>query len=646
MRNRLFFALLPAYFGLCAVVMLYRPGTESLPGYHQHVFTAAMRVMADSLPDFENQWFATAGRCDHCHGEDPAQLAMVDANGNDVNPVDDWASTMMANSAKDPFWRAQVSHEVTTNPGHQTVLEDKCTSCHAPLGRYSHYFSTGQGNYSIAQLENDTLGLDGVTCLACHSTRTDSLGLAFSGKLLLDTTKIVNGPYPGPLGSPMVAGIGFTPVYGPHIGLSETCANCHTLITETVDLQGAPTGDHFPEQATYHEWLNSVYSTNGTRCQTCHVPQITGGIKISSYPSVIPPRSPYGKHHFVGANTFMLRMLKAYRDSLDIGADAEAFDSTIARTNAILRNETLAMQLTELSRDPDTVRYALRLTNRAGHKFPSGYPSRRAYVEFVVRDNMGDTLFQSGILGNDYELVGQDSLYEPHYDIIRSEDEVQVYEMIMGDVNGDVTTTLERAKNALKDNRLPPEGFLTTHSAYDTCVIAGAALTDADFNKAGATEGTGADIVHYNVALNGYIDSLQVSARVYYQTVRPGWLDEMFAHNTTEIDRFRNWYQASDRSTVLVGELLSDDVLGDIDAPQPALVTIYPNPTTNGLLFAELPEGIAIDRIAVFAPDGKLIREIHPGPQRLHSLQLPAARGMYLIVVEGDGRREVKKAVY
>ena len=41
----------------------------------------------------------------------------------DVNPTDSWRSSLMANSAKDPFWRAKVAHEVAVNPSHQAELE-------------------------------------------------------------------------------------------------------------------------------------------------------------------------------------------------------------------------------------------------------------------------------------------------------------------------------------------------------------------------------------------------------------------------------------------------------------------------------------------------------------------------------------------
>ncbi|MFN9799105.1 MAG: hypothetical protein ACK54P_03715, partial [Bacteroidota bacterium] len=83
-----------------------------------------------------NDLLATAGTCDHCHGHDPAGLASVDAEGNDVNVVDAWRSSIMANSARDPFWRAKVSHELAVNPQLQEEIETTCAKCHAPLGPF------------------------------------------------------------------------------------------------------------------------------------------------------------------------------------------------------------------------------------------------------------------------------------------------------------------------------------------------------------------------------------------------------------------------------------------------------------------------------------------------------------------------------
>ncbi|MEM0999338.1 MAG: T9SS type A sorting domain-containing protein [Bacteroidota bacterium] len=612
--------------------------------YHSGSFLSAARVMTDSLPEAINNWFATSGTCDGCHGSDPLGLAMVTANNEDVNPTDDWRSSMMANSARDPFWRAQVSHEIITTPNLQTAIEDKCLACHAPMGRYSHYWETGQENYAMAQLDADTFGMDGVSCLACH-TQVANSSPEFSGIIDFDTTRKIYGQYPGPVTGPMSISIGFDVEYGPHIQQSEVCASCHSLVTHSVDLSGNLTGRSFFEQATYHEWLNSTYALQGQQCQGCHVPQINENIIIAAGYNNLSQRRPYGKHHLQGANVFMLRMMRDYRDSLGIAADSTQFDSTIARTERMLREETLDLTLTEAWRTADTVAFDLKLVNLAGHKFPSGYPSRRALVEFVVRDRNGDTLFASGVLGSDYEVIGQDAGYEPHYDRIDDPDQAQIYEFIMGDVNRNVTTTLERGDTLLKDNRLPPHGFTSTHPVYDTTKIGGLATSDPDFNRNGANEGTGRDIVHYRIPLGGYTDSLVVSARVWYQTVRPGWLDEMFANSSPDIDRFKRWFQQSDRSNVLVAEALRGEVLVSVEAPLNLDFSVFPNPSPDGQVFVGLPAGTDVALLRVYDLSGReLVREI-PGTADLMALRLPAASGVYLVEIVAGGQRAVQRVL-
>ncbi len=53
----------------------------------------------------------------------PDGEASIDpATGHDVNVVNDWRSSMMANSARDPFFRAKLDHEVLVNPGHADAI--------------------------------------------------------------------------------------------------------------------------------------------------------------------------------------------------------------------------------------------------------------------------------------------------------------------------------------------------------------------------------------------------------------------------------------------------------------------------------------------------------------------------------------------
>ncbi|MFN3875321.1 MAG: hypothetical protein ACK4L7_05380, partial [Flavobacteriales bacterium] len=135
------------------VAVLVAWNQQSLPAasarYHTQAEIDAFRGGGQGLASGANNFFRASGDCYGCHGPDNfgPVFANRDANGHDVNPIDAWRSTMMGNSARDPFWRAKVSHEVSVNPGHQAALEDKCTSCHAPMGRYDKHLM-GAGPFS------------------------------------------------------------------------------------------------------------------------------------------------------------------------------------------------------------------------------------------------------------------------------------------------------------------------------------------------------------------------------------------------------------------------------------------------------------------------------------------------------------------
>lgn len=603
-----------------------------------------------TLPTDTNGWFSASGKCAGCHGHDPAGVAFVTSWGEDVNIADDWAGTMMANSAKDPLWRAKVSHEILVNPGLQQTIENTCTRCHAPTGRFSaEYYN--QLPYSIATMEQDSMAMDGVNCSACHQQKDTLQGRNFSGDLHY-TKKIFYGPYTNPFAGPMHAFNGFTPEYSAHITKATLCGSCHSLIVHTHDLSGNPTGQDFVEQATYHEWLNSSYADTTTSgadrtCQSCHVPRINDPVDIATNYPFLASRSPFGKHHLVGGNAFMLKLIRNNMNAVGATCDSMRYDTTIARTTRQLRDSTLSLVLTENTRTSDSVFYDLQLNNKCGHKFPSGYPSRIAWVEFTVIDDNGDTLFKSGLLDGNGDLIGRDATYEPHFDYIYDgEQQVQVYEMVQGDVNQNVTTVLERADTALKDNRLAPLGFKSTHFAYDTCRVAGGALNDPDFNRNGATEGTGSDIVHYHVNLNGYSGALHTTARVWYQSVPRRFLDEMFQHNSTEITAFQNMFNASDRSPNLVGYANLGGVLTSVHSKpvDKTELTVYPVPTADGRIFIVNASALGLRMIKLYDLSGQLVMT-----QRVEAnfdgwMTLPR-EGVFIIRAETNDKRTYTRRV-
>lgn len=595
-------------------------------------------------PHGTNDLFPGSGVCGGCHGHDPNNLAMVTPWGEDVNIYDGWAGTMMANSAKDPFWRAKVSHEILVNPGEQLNIENACTSCHAPLGHFNA-FHNGAANYPMAAVLTDSLALDGVSCGACHQQKDSLIGKRFSGELIYDTTKTVYGPYPAPFAGPMQSFIGFNVKQGAHITKSGLCAGCHTLLTDVHDLSGTPTGDKFVEQATYHEWLNSIYNdevfvSTGKSCQSCHLPRIDKNIIIAANYSFLAPRRPFGQHYLVGGNTFMLDLIKNNRAALGVTAEPQHFDTAIVRSKRLMQDSAVILELNLVNRTTDTAFYDLKITNKAGHKFPSGYPSRRAFVEFILLNETGDTIFKNGVMNSAHQLVGQDATYEPHHDVIKNENDVQIYELVAGDVNGDVTTVLERAYSALKDNRLVPIGFSTTHMSYDTTLIAGVGANDVDFNLDGVTEGTGADIIHFHVPLNGYTDDLNVSARFYYQAVPHKWLDEMFTFTSPEITSFKTMFNAANHNPLLVAQIRDGDYFASVQQkPQIMPVKLYPNPSATGVF--RVKSETKVDEITVFSIQGQQVLQVEN--TSMFTLQ---RRGTYIVHVRCGQHTFTEKIIY
>ena len=581
--------------------------------------------------------FPTFDHCEGCHGHDLQMNGMVDADGNDVNVVDNWRATMMANSAKDPFWRAKVSHEILVNPQHSLDLQTKCTSCHAPNGHYTAILR-GAAHYTIEEMLLDTVAMDGVNCGSCHMISEDGLGETFSGEINYDTSRVMYGPYEFPFSQPMTSFVGFEAKYSEHINDAGICASCHTLLTKSVDLEGNYTGEEFVEQATYHEWLNSAYNSikgpNKASCQACHMPRIDDTVVISANYIFLQGRSPFALHELVGGNSTMLKMMKEHKDELGINATDEDFDKVITNTMDLLENQTVSLTLNLEEADTDTAYFSVGVENRAGHKMPSGYPSRRSFVEFVALKDNGDTLFQSGVIKADYEVKGQEVDTEPHYNVINNEEQVQIYELVLGDVDGNFTTVLERSHQALKDNRLPPLGFTKDHMSYDTTRIYGKALSDPNFNFDGGLEGSGTDIIRYHIPFGDYEGEISVSAKIFYQALPPKWMAPMFQETTPEIEVFREMYLNADLSPVLMDSQFLDGVyVSPVDTKDPDAETmkVYPNPTFNNRVYINGLQDEEVSAINIFDEKGVLLSSVKN--QLGNSLTLPDKKGLIIIEI-------------
>ncbi len=577
-------------------------------------FGISSSINGQNLTTATSTIFSGSGNCESCHAPGgPNTAALLDNKGNDVSPITLWRSTMMANSARDPFWQAKVSAEVAANPHLKEIIEDKCTTCHMPMGR-TQAIADGASGYTLAQGQQDPLSLDGVSCTACHQIQDVNLGVkeGFSGKYTIKNDRIIYGPYQNPVTGPMQNNVNYTPQYGEHLTKSEFCATCHTLFTPYVDNNGEIVGEA-PEQVPYLEWKNSIFPDQGTECQTCHMPALEESVVIANRPRSLGARSPFTKHYFVGGNVFMLKILRDNATELGVTASTAAFDSTIARTLDMLQNQTAELALEGTWDNGDLV-IPVAVTNKTGHKLPTAYPSRRAWLHLKVEDGNGTVVFESGDWDPETgEINALDPEYEPHYDTITSADQVQIYESVMKDIDDKVNFTLLRAAGFLKDNRIPPKGFTTEGPDYEHTTIEGAAAQDANFNRSGTTQGTGIDTVTYRISGLDSRKSYRATVSLLYQTLPPRFVADLLTYDTPEVERMRGIYANADKAPVTITTAATDiaatGVEDGITLPEtPLLVSAWPNPFNPETTIRVNSRSAGDLEVRIFDTRGTLIR--------------------------------------
>ncbi|HEY6770249.1 MAG TPA: hypothetical protein VI386_36365 [Candidatus Sulfotelmatobacter sp.] len=498
--------------------------------------------------------FQTSDRCQACHN------GLTTASGKDVSIGLDWRSSIMANSARDPYWQASVRREDIDHPGARAEIEDGCADCHMPISRYESKLQGHLGGvFEHLPFDSDPKkhapAADGVSCSVCHQIGKDKLGSreSFNGGFVVDTPQAKdNHPEYGPFviqnGQAHIMQTstgGFRPTDAEHIRDSALCATCHTLYTKSLAPDGKEIGT-FPEQVPYLEWQHSDYPQKNS-CQSCHMPLVGGDAPIAAVLGV--PRPGVRQHTFVGANFFVLNLLNVHRNDLSVTAMPAELVAEAEKTKEFLRTQAARVTIRNIERASEHLRVEVFVQNLTGHKLPTAFPSRRAWLHFLVRDGDGKTVFESGGLKADGSIAGNDndldaSRFEPHYREITSSDQVQIYEPILKDQAGHVTTGLAAATGYLKDNRLLPSGFQKQTADHDIAVI-GDAADDPGFTEEG-------DLVRYSVPTGDVHGPLHVEVELWYQPIGFRWAHNLSAYESAETRRFVAYYDSLPSATAIV----------------------------------------------------------------------------------------------
>ena len=515
----------------------------------------APRKSASGKNPHDLSLFTHSEECVACHN------SLEAPSGEDVSIGTTWRSTMMANSARDPYWQAGVRRETIDHPKHADAIQDECGGCHMPMstqiaragGKTGAVFA----HLPIAGADTPIrrLAADGVSCTVCHQISKDRLGTAesFNGNFALtptpkDGARVIFGPFDVDAGRKTImrSVSGFVQSEAPHIKQSELCASCHTLITQAFGPNGEVIGS-LHEQMNYQEWQHSDFNKEQRSCQSCHMPAAEGPVRASSVLGDM--RKSLARHVFVGGNAFMIRMLSRYRIELGVDALSSELEATANATIRQLQQDTATLTVSSPQAVGGTLRFDVDVRNLTGHKYPTGYPSRRTGLHVTVKDAQGKVVFESGAVDASGLIRGNDgdadpSKFEPHYEQVTSADQVQIYEPILGDRSGVPTTGLLTATQYLKDNRLLPRGF-DKATADPGIGVFGGASKDADFAGAG-------DRVRYGVPVTGN-GPFMVDVELLYQSIGYRWAHNLEKYDAAEPKRFLSYYKTlSSASSVLV----------------------------------------------------------------------------------------------
>jgi hypothetical protein len=236
------------------------------------------------------------------------------------------------------------------------------------------------------------------------------------------------------------------------------------------------------------------------------------------------------EHAFVGGNAHLIDMLKQNAVALGVTATQQALQRIADATRAQLAHSTARISVLDVARRGDRLEFDVRVENLTGHKLPSGYPSRRVWLDVEVR-SAGKRLFESGDVDAQGRLVGvTDEFALPHFDRIESPNQVAVYETIALDRTGHVTTNVTRMSTHGKDNRLLPLGWKSDGPHADETRPIG---TNGDDDFVG-----GSDRVTYSVALSANAQDVLIYARLCYQSIPPAWAQSLASSNSDEARHF------------------------------------------------------------------------------------------------------------
>jgi hypothetical protein len=617
---------------------------------------------------FVNTTFLRSNNCQPCHGGyNPA-----------TEPGYGFKGSMMAQAGRDPLFYACMAIAEQDAPS----SGDMCIRCHSPFGWLEGRSNPTDGSALTAA------DRDGVSCDHCHRmvdpvykpgvSPVEDVAVLNALPAADRPTGVHGGQY---VDDPNVRKRGpYTDANPPHAKLasafhrsSDICATCHDLSNPVYERTGdddyAPgayddspgmvaSDTHMPIERTFSEWAAStfpggVYAPEfaGAKpggivstCQDCHMADVVG--KGCTAPSA-PTRSDLGYHDFTGGNAWMPSVIAALYPS---ETDPVALAAAATRARGMLAKSAIVD--VGLSVATGNLVATVTVTNRTGHKLPTGYPEgRRMWLNVVAYNGSGTKVYESGA-------------YDATTGVLTEDAAARVYEVVAG-LSAPIAAAAGLTTGPsfhfvlndtiYKDNRIPPAGF--TNAEF---IAFGGRPVEPGHPAPRYADGQNWDIASYTLPNT----TRKVVATLRYQTTSKEYVEFLRDENVTNTagQQMHDLWVAHGKSppvtmaadSVVIG---ASDVADGAPVVSPSGIlslAALANPFRETLAFGLELSGPARVTWEVFDVRGRRVAIGEPGmlgagAQRLEwdgrAAEGPAPAGIYWVRVQAGADERVLRVV-
>ena len=363
-----------------------------IPSLPKEAFSPSnVRTQTGELIEVEQ--FFSAERCSYCH--------------QDVYNA--WSESLHRNAAREPFYRESADILLNTRG---IEFTRHCESCHTPVALLSGTLTKGVGSDKAPFTPLDH---EGVTCVICHSITEARLEGTASYTIRRPALLVKED------GTPIFNNVSDEEIMAdidghkrammrPLLRTPEFCATCHKVSsTPTLNgykqLLGFTAYDEWQQSDASKETIQSFYPRpQRATCQSCHMPKVSADLDLAAKEGKI------ALHRWPGANTAAPlfygqdQQVKVTQDFLKndvLNVDIVAL-KTDKSDGSLLELTPNKQNLFALEKGQEVVAEVVVANRGAAHSFP---PEVRdlyeAWVEFLVTDNKGQTVFHSGFVKAD-----------------------------------------------------------------------------------------------------------------------------------------------------------------------------------------------------------------------------------------------------